>query len=175
MIHTALQSVTYHWTPHGFSLQGWAVIGWETVEHFDWSTTSIWSLLLKIQATFRVCVPFPHSAEHWTHTKANIWGTWSGWSFHSVCACKLPDPRVQCTTPGGSGRGLSHMMSRLVDVHPRSCLMGDQIRDSSGTLLPGSDCHGHTQQSTEWKECHRCTHLIIATHFTSTCWIRFFG
>lgn len=61
---TALHSVTYHWTPHGFRTQVWAVIGWGTPEHFNWSTTSIWPLLLKRQATLRVCVPFPHSAEH---------------------------------------------------------------------------------------------------------------
>lgn len=65
---TALHSVTYHWTPHGFSLQGWDVIGWGRLEHFNWSTASIRPLLLRIQATLRVCVPFPHSAEHLAHT-----------------------------------------------------------------------------------------------------------
>lgn len=159
---TALQSVTYHWTPHGFSLQVWAVIGWCRLEHFDSSTTSMWPLLLKIQATLRVCVPFPHSAEHLINP--HTWGVASneccfnsvyGCYMYVMCVCRLPDPKVLYTTLAGFGMGLSHKMSLPVGAPLRSCPVGDQSHDPSGILLSGFDCPDHTLQSTE--DCHTRT------------------
>lgn len=75
-----------------------------------------------------------------------------------ICACKLPDPRVRCTTPGGSDRGLNHTMSLLVGVPLRSLPMGDQSSDPSGTLCSGFDCPYHTVQSTE--QYHVSTYIL---------------
>lgn len=153
---TALHSVTNHCTPHGLGLHGCTATGRGCLEHRSPSTTSRRPLLLETQATLRVCVPFPHSAEHWTQKDASSCCVRVE-HFELAWRQRLPVPRGPCTTPHGPGRGPSHRGSLLLDAPPHSRPAEDQSRDLSGRSLPEFDGLGRTPQSTDGRRTHTHT------------------